>query len=57
VADYSGIGVTGFHHNIDPGREGMIVVASILAHARTGHIAANRTACCVYARRSITPLR
>jgi hypothetical protein len=22
VADYSGIGVTGFHHNIDPGREG-----------------------------------
>jgi len=23
VADYSGIGVTGFHHNIDPGREGM----------------------------------
>ncbi len=25
VADYSGIGVTGFHHNIDPGRDGMIV--------------------------------
>ncbi len=25
VADYSGIGVTGFHHNIDPGREGMIL--------------------------------
>lgn len=27
VADYSGIGVTGFHHNIDPGREGMILDA------------------------------
>lgn len=25
VADYSGIGVTDFHHNIDPGREGMIL--------------------------------
>src|SRR5437773_1887621 len=25
VANYSGIGVTGFHHNIDPGREGMIL--------------------------------
>lgn len=25
VVDYSGIGVTGFHHNIDPGREGMII--------------------------------
>jgi hypothetical protein len=25
AADYSGIGVTGFHHNIDPGREGMIL--------------------------------
>jgi arylsulfate sulfotransferase len=25
VADYSGIGVTGFPHNIDPGREGMIL--------------------------------
>jgi arylsulfate sulfotransferase len=25
VADYSGIGVTGFHHNIDSGREGMIL--------------------------------
>jgi arylsulfate sulfotransferase len=25
VANYSGIGVTGFHHNIDPGREGMII--------------------------------
>jgi hypothetical protein len=25
VADYSGMGVTGFHHNIDPGREGMIL--------------------------------
>jgi hypothetical protein len=25
MADYSGIGVTGFHHNIDPGRDGMIV--------------------------------
>jgi arylsulfate sulfotransferase len=25
VADYSGIGVTGVHHNIDPGREGMIL--------------------------------
>jgi arylsulfate sulfotransferase len=25
VADYSAIGVTGFHHNIDPGREGMIL--------------------------------
>jgi arylsulfate sulfotransferase len=25
VTDYSGIGVTGFHHNIDPGREGMIL--------------------------------
>ena len=25
VADYSGLGVTGFHHNIDPGREGMIL--------------------------------
>ncbi len=25
VADYSSIGVTGFHHNIDPGREGMIL--------------------------------
>jgi hypothetical protein len=24
VANYSGIGVTGFHHNIDPGRKGMI---------------------------------
>jgi hypothetical protein len=25
VADYSGIGVTGFHHNIDRGRQGMIL--------------------------------
>ena len=25
MADYGGIGVTGFHHNIDPGREGMIL--------------------------------
>jgi len=25
IADYSAIGVTGFHHNIDPGREGMIL--------------------------------
>jgi len=25
VADYSSIGVTDFHHNIDPGREGMIL--------------------------------
>jgi len=25
VADYSAIGVTGFHHNIDPGRDGMII--------------------------------
>jgi len=25
VANYSSIGVTGFHHNIDPGREGMIL--------------------------------
>lgn len=25
VADYRGVGVTGFHHNIDPGREGMIL--------------------------------
>jgi arylsulfate sulfotransferase len=25
VADYGGIGVTGFHHNIDPGRDGMIL--------------------------------
>ena len=25
VANYSGIGVTGFHHHIDPGREGMIL--------------------------------
>jgi len=25
VADYSAIGVTGFHHNIDPGRDGMIL--------------------------------
>jgi len=25
VADYSALGVTGFHHNIDPGREGMIL--------------------------------
>jgi arylsulfate sulfotransferase len=25
VANYGGIGVTGFHHNIDPGREGMIL--------------------------------
>lgn len=25
VADYSGIGVTGFHHNIDPGKTGMIL--------------------------------
>ena len=25
VADYGAIGVTGFHHNIDPGREGMIL--------------------------------
>jgi arylsulfate sulfotransferase len=25
VADYSPIGVTGFHHNIDPGRDGMIL--------------------------------
>jgi len=27
VADYSAIGVTNFHHNIDPGREGMILDA------------------------------
>ncbi|MEO5754381.1 MAG: aryl-sulfate sulfotransferase [Chthoniobacterales bacterium] len=25
VADYSNIGVTGFHHNFDPGREGLIL--------------------------------
>jgi arylsulfate sulfotransferase len=25
VANYGGIGVTGFHHNIDPGREGMVL--------------------------------
>jgi len=25
MADYSGIGVTDFHHNIDPGRDGMIL--------------------------------
>jgi hypothetical protein len=25
VADYSGMGITGFHHNIDPGRDGMIL--------------------------------
>jgi hypothetical protein len=25
VADYGSIGVTGFHHNIDPGRDGMIL--------------------------------
>ncbi len=25
IADYSGIGVTSFHHNIDPGRDGMIL--------------------------------
>jgi len=25
IADYSAIDVTGFHHNIDPGREGMIL--------------------------------
>ncbi|PWT78540.1 MAG: hypothetical protein C5B58_15125 [Acidobacteria bacterium] len=25
VADYSAMGVTGFHHNIDPGRDGMIL--------------------------------
>lgn len=25
VADYGSVGVTGFHHNIDPGREGMIL--------------------------------
>jgi arylsulfate sulfotransferase len=25
VADYNGIGVTGFHHNIGPSREGMIL--------------------------------
>jgi arylsulfate sulfotransferase len=25
MADYTGIGVTDFHHNIDPGREGMLV--------------------------------
>ena len=25
VADYSGIGVTNFHHQIDPGRDGMII--------------------------------
>ena len=27
VADYGSLGVTGFHHNIDPGREGMILDA------------------------------
>ncbi len=27
VADYSSIGVTGFHHNIDPGKTGMILDA------------------------------
>ena len=27
VADYSRLGVTGFHHNIDPGRDGMILDA------------------------------
>ena len=25
VADYSALGITGFHHNIDPGRDGMIL--------------------------------
>jgi len=25
VADYAALGVVGFHHNIDPGREGMIL--------------------------------
>lgn len=27
VGDYSSLGVTGFHHNIDPGRDGMILEA------------------------------
>ena len=27
LADYSSVGVTGFHHNIDPGRDGMILDA------------------------------
>ncbi len=27
LADYSSLGVTGFHHNIDPGRDGMILDA------------------------------
>jgi hypothetical protein len=30
VADYSVVGVTGFHHNIDPGRDGMILEVDTL---------------------------
>lgn len=35
VADYSGIGVTGFHHNIDRGREGMILDVDTVAETES----------------------
>src|SRR5919106_207779 len=35
VANYSGIGVTGFHHNIDPGREGMILDVDTVNYTET----------------------
>ena len=38
VADYSGIGVTGFHHNIDPGREGMILDADTVDQTESVNI-------------------
>jgi arylsulfate sulfotransferase len=38
VANYSGIGVTGFHHNIDPGRDGMIIDVNTVAQTESVNI-------------------
>ena len=38
VADYSGIGVTNFHHNIDPGRDGMIIDANTVDRTESVNI-------------------
>lgn len=41
VADYSGIGVTGFSHNIDPGREGMILDVDTVAYTGSVNLEVN----------------
>jgi arylsulfate sulfotransferase len=41
VANYSGIGVTGFHHNIDPGREGMILDVDTVGQTESVNLEVN----------------